>query len=150
MANWSNEAEAREQIKALVAEYYHDFKEKKADFKPGDRVTYASRVFDEKEMCALTDATLDFWLTTGRFADEFEKEFAKWIGVKFANLVNSGSSANLIAFMALTGQAQCLLCIQRRQPAVCLCLPQRLGLCFFQQDFRVVSQHSHHDLLAVR
>lgn len=64
MANWSNEAEAREQIKALVAEYYHDFKEKKADFKPGDRVTYASRVFDEKEMCALTDATLDFWLTT--------------------------------------------------------------------------------------
>ncbi len=48
MANWSNEAEAREQIKALVAEYYHDFKEKKADFKPGDRVTYASRVFDEK------------------------------------------------------------------------------------------------------
>lgn len=50
----------------------------------------------------------------------------------------------------LTGQAQCLLCIQRRQPAVCLCLPQRLGLCFFQQDFRVVSQHSHHDLLAVR
>ena len=57
MANWSNEAEAREQIKALVAEYYHDFKEKKADFKPGDRVTYASRVFDEKEMCALTDAT---------------------------------------------------------------------------------------------
>ena len=102
MANWSNEAEARERIKALVAEYYHDFKEKKADFKPGDRVTYASRVFDEKEMCALTDATLDFWLTTGRFADEFEKEFAKWIGVKFANLVNSGSSANLIAFMALT------------------------------------------------
>ena len=82
MANWSNEAEAREQIKALVAEYYHDFKEKKADFKPGDRVTYASRVFDEKEMCALTDATLDFWLTTGRFADEFEKEFAKWIGRK--------------------------------------------------------------------
>ena len=53
-------------------------------------------------MCALTDATLDFWLTTGRFADEFEKEFAKWIGVKFANLVNSGSSANLVAFMALT------------------------------------------------
>ena len=50
MANWSNEAEAREQIKALVAEYYHDFKEKKADFKPGDRVTYASRGFDEKDV----------------------------------------------------------------------------------------------------
>ena len=102
MAIWKNEAEAREQIKAMVAEYYHNFKEKKTEFVPGDRISYASRVFDEKEMCALTDACLDFWLTTGRFSDEFEKEFAKWIGVRFANLVNSGSSANLIAFMALT------------------------------------------------
>ena len=50
MANWKNEAEAREQIKELVADYYHDFKEKKESFKPGDRVSYASRVFDEKEM----------------------------------------------------------------------------------------------------
>ena len=91
-----------EQIKAMVAEYYHDFKEKKTTYQEGDRITYAARVFDEKKMCALTDATLDFWLTTGRFADQFEKEFAKWIGVKFAHLVNSGSSANLIAFMALT------------------------------------------------
>lgn len=80
---WKNEAEAREQIKAMVAEYYHDFKEKKTPYQEGDRITYAARVFDEKEMCALTDATLDFWLTTGRFADQFEKEFAKWIGVKF-------------------------------------------------------------------
>lgn len=102
MSIWKNEAEAREQIKAMVAEYYRDFKGKKTDFQPGDRIAYASRVFDEKEMCALTDAMLDFWLTTGRFADEFEKEFAKWIGVKFAHLVNSGSSANLIAFSALT------------------------------------------------
>ena len=99
---WSNEKEAREQIKEMVAQYYHDFKEKKGKYTPGDRITYAARVFDEKEMCALTDATLDFWLTTGRFADKFEKEFAKWIGVKYAHLVNSGSSANLIAFMCLT------------------------------------------------
>lgn len=102
MANWNNEAEAREQIKALVADYYHAFKEKKESFKPGDRVSYASRVFDEKEMQALTDATLDFWLTTGRFSDQFEKEFAEWIGVRYAHLVNSGSSANLLAFMILT------------------------------------------------
>ena len=102
MANWNNEAEAREQIKALVADYYHNFKEKKASFKPGDRVSYASRVFDEKEMQALTDAALDFWLTTGRFSDQFEKEFAEWIGVRYAHLVNSGSSANLLAFMILT------------------------------------------------
>ncbi|MBQ9437535.1 MAG: lipopolysaccharide biosynthesis protein RfbH, partial [Lachnospiraceae bacterium] len=68
----------------------------------GDRINYASRVFDEKEMQALTDAMLDFWLTTGRFSEQFEKAFAAWIGVKYAALVNSGSSANLIAFMALT------------------------------------------------
>ena len=102
MAEWNSEAEARAQIKELVARYYHDFKEKKDPFRPGDRIAYASRVYDEKEMQALTDAALDFWLTTGRFADEFEKEFAAWIGVKYAHLVNSGSSANLLAFMALT------------------------------------------------
>lgn len=105
MANWTNEAEAREQIKALVADYYKDFKEpveSKADFKPGDRVSYASRVYDEKEMMSLTEAMLDFWLTTGRFSNEFEKNFAQWIGVKYAHLVNSGSSANLIAFSVLT------------------------------------------------
>lgn len=104
MAKWSSEIEAREQIKSLVADYYHDFKkpEQEKKFMPGDRVSYASRVYDEKEMCALVDSALDFWLTTGRFSDEFESSFAKWIGVKYANLVNSGSSANLIAFMALT------------------------------------------------
>ena len=105
MSNWKNELEAREQIKSLVADYYHDFKEpvdSKKNFKPGDRVSYASRVYDEKEMMSLTDAVLDFWLTTGRFSDQFEKEFAEWIGVKYAHLVNSGSSANLIAFTALT------------------------------------------------
>ena len=102
MSIWKNETEAREQIKSMVAEYYHEFKEKKEPFKQGDRISYASRVFDEKEMCSLTDAMLDFWLTTGRFSDEFEKKFAEWIGVKHVHLVNSGSSANLIAFMTLT------------------------------------------------
>ena len=102
MKNWANEAEARAKIKELVTEYYHDFKESDNQFEAGKRISYAGRVFDEREMCALTDAMLDFWLTTGRFADEFESEFAKWIGVKYAHLVNSGSSANLIAFMALT------------------------------------------------
>lgn len=104
MKTWTTESEAREQIKSLVAEYYHDFKEDKKEFIPGDRISYASRVFDEKEMCSLVDAALDFWLTTGRFSDQFEKEFAEWIGVRFAHLVNSGSSANLLAFMVLTAQ----------------------------------------------
>ncbi len=100
--SWRNEDEAREQIKEMVAQYYHDFKEKKEPFKEGDYISYASRVFDEKEIRALTDATLDFWLTAGRFSNQFEKDFASWLGVKYAHLVNSGSSANLIAFMALT------------------------------------------------
>lgn len=105
MANWNNEAEARAQIKALVADYYKAYKEPKEckkNFKPGDRISYASRVYDEKEMQSLTDAMLDFWLTTGRFAKEFEQKFAEWMGVKYAHLVNSGSSANLIAFTVLT------------------------------------------------
>lgn len=106
MLKWNNEKEARQQIMNLVVKYYNEFKkpELEKEFNPGDRISYASRVYDEKEMCSLVDSTLDFWLTTGRFADEFEKSFAKWIGVKYANLVNSGSSANLVAFMALTAQ----------------------------------------------
>ena len=102
MSEWKNEAEARAKIKEMVAQYYHDFKEPKTPFHAGDRINYAARVFDEKEMQALTDAALDFWLTTGRFSEQFEREFAAWIGVKYAHLVNSGSSANLLAFMVLT------------------------------------------------
>lgn len=104
MNNWENETQARNDIKEMVSKYYEQFKkpEQEKEFQEGDRIPYASRVYDEKEMCNLTDAMLDFWLTTGRFSDEFEKKFAKWIGVKYANLVNSGSSANLIAFMTLT------------------------------------------------
>lgn len=101
---WKDEAQARNEIKLAVAEYYEKFKkpEKEAPFTPGKRISYASRVYDEKEMCALVDTALDFWLTAGRFADQFEREFADWLGVKYASLVNSGSSANLLAFMALT------------------------------------------------
>ena len=105
MTRWKNEAEAREEIKSLVGEFYKEYKkpiESKDNFTPGDRISYASRVYDEKEMQSLTDAMLDFWLTTGRFSKEFEKNFAEWIGVKYAYLVNSGSSANLIAFSVLT------------------------------------------------
>ncbi len=113
MSPWKNEAEAREQIKELVTAYYHDFKEKKEGFREGDRISYASRVFDEKEMCALTDAMLDFWLTTGRFSDQFEKEFAEWIGVKYAHLVLRGASATLPAFMTPTPPERGQLQIQR-------------------------------------
>lgn len=99
-----DEAAAREQILKQVEEYCRTYKMEQKPFTPGDRVPYAARVFDENEMRSLVDASLDFWLTTGRFSDRFEKEFANLMGVKFANLVNSGSSANLIAFSVLTAQ----------------------------------------------
>ena len=70
---------------------------------PGkSKVNYAGRVFDSNEMTNLADAALEFWLTSGRYTREFEKKLAKVLGVKFALLVNSGSSANLLAFSALT------------------------------------------------
>ena len=104
MGNWTNEQEARDQVKSLAAQYYHEFLKKKEPYRSGDRISYASRVFDEREIQALTDAVLDFWLTAGRFSVQFEEAFSEWLGVKYAHLVNSGSSANLIAFAALTAQ----------------------------------------------
>ncbi len=100
--DWKSESDARNYIKTIVSEYYYQFINNKDGFMPGKRIPYAARVFDDKEMQALTDSMLDFWLTTGRFSDLFEKEFANWLGVKYSHLVNSGSSANLLAFMALT------------------------------------------------
>lgn len=101
MLEQKTEQEAREEILSLVAEYCNRFQSPKP-FEPGGRIPYASRVFDEDEMTALVDSALDFWLTAGRYADRFEQEFAAFLGVKHAALVNSGSSANLLAFMALT------------------------------------------------
>lgn len=97
-----SETQAKEKILELVGEYYENYHKKKKDFEPGDRIPYASRVYDEKEMQNLVDSALEFWLTSGRYTDEFEKKFAEYLQVKYCSLVNSGSSANLIAFMALT------------------------------------------------
>ena len=96
------EAEARQEILALVEEYAARFREKKKPFQPGDRISYASRVYDHKEMVNAADAVLEFWLTSGRFSDLFEKKLGEYLGVPYVSLVNSGSSANLLAFMALT------------------------------------------------
>ena len=95
----------RKKILSLVKKYYEEnlYSGKKSkSFKKGQRISYAGRVYDEKELINLVDASLDFWLTTGRFADEFEEKFASFLKIKHAYLVNSGSSANLLAFMALT------------------------------------------------
>lgn len=95
------ELEKRNQILELVKEYCEEFHTKK-EYAEGDRIPYASRVYDSKEMVNLVDSSLEFWLTAGRYTDKFESEFAKYLGVRFCSLVNSGSSANLVAFMTLT------------------------------------------------
>lgn len=96
------EKQAKKEILDMVAEYCDTFHNQKKKFEPGGRITYASRVYDHDEMCSLVDSALEFWLTSGRYTEEFEREFSKYLGVKFCSLVNSGSSANLNAFMALT------------------------------------------------
>src|SRR5512136_458296 len=95
------EKEIRSEIFGLVKKL-HQLKSQ-GDFTPGSsRINYAGRVYDEKELISLVDASLDFWLTTGRYADQFEKDLAAFLGVKYCLLTNSGSSANLLALSALT------------------------------------------------
>ena len=95
------EAEAREQILQEVSAYCDAFHNKK-EYHTGDRIPYASRVYDHKEMTNLVDSALEFWLTAGRYTDEFERNMAQYLGIRFCSVVNSGSSANLLAFMTLT------------------------------------------------
>lgn len=98
-------AALRARIRALVGEYYRATWGEAPSFVPGEtRLAYGGRVFDEDELDLLVDASLDFWLTYGRYSDRFEREFAAYLGVKHCLLVNSGSSANLLAFMALTSE----------------------------------------------
>ena len=101
MDNSISEKQARQKILDAVAEYTKLFHKNKSYHK-GDRIPYAGRVFDEHELCNLVDSSLDFWLTAGRYTDRFEHGLADFLGVKFCSVVNSGSSANLLAFMALT------------------------------------------------
>ena len=96
-----NELEAREEILSFVDEYCKKYHAKK-EYHEGDRISYASRVYDSAEMKNLVNSALEFWLTAGHYTDEFEKKFGEYLNVKYVSVVNSGSSANLNAFMALT------------------------------------------------
>ena len=96
------EKQAKEHILHMVSEYCDTYHNQDREFRAGERIPYASRVYDHEEMVNLVDSSLEFWLTAGRYTDQFEKEFAEFIGSKYCALVNSGSSANLLAFMALT------------------------------------------------
>lgn len=100
--NSDQESRLRERAVRAAIDYYHAHHGAAKPYRSGERIPYAGRVFDETEITHLVEASLDFWLTTGRFADRFEKRFAEYLGVEHCSLVNSGSSANLLAFMALT------------------------------------------------
>ena len=107
------ETQARQEILDLVSEYCDKYHNQEKPFHEGDRIPYASRVYDRHEMVNLVDSALEFWLTSGRYTDAFEKKLGEYLGVPFCSLVNSGSSANLLAFMALTSP---LLGEQRIKP----------------------------------
>lgn len=100
--NRGSERQLREQVFQVARDHFEVMHQNKKEFQPGDRIPYAGRVFDEREIMNLIDAALDFWLTSGKYAEQFEKALAKFLGVKHCSLTNSGSSANLLAFMALT------------------------------------------------
>lgn len=91
----------KEIILKQVRQYYREHHQRPA-FQPGDRINYAGRVYDETELCNLVDAALDFWLTAGLYTEKFERGLADYLGVPFCSMVNSGSSANLLAVSALT------------------------------------------------
>ena len=95
------EQQAREEILNLVKDYYKNY-HNIPKYKQGDRITYARRVYDEWEMVNLVDSALEFWLTAGHYTEQFERGLADYLNVKYCSVVNSGSSANLLAFMALT------------------------------------------------
>ena len=90
----------KQQILDMVAEYCREQHAAK-EWKPGDRINYAGRVYDEDELCNLVDASLDFWLTAGKYTEEFESGLGKYLGVPYCSVVNSGSSANLLAVTAM-------------------------------------------------
>lgn len=94
--------ELKREIEQLVRAYYKQYHETSREFKAGDRIQYSGRVYDANEMVNLVDAALEFWLTSGHYVEEFETGLAEFLGIKHCSLVNSGSSANLCAFMALT------------------------------------------------
>lgn len=99
---FANEQAMKDHILDLVKEYCDKYHNQQKEFAVGDRIPYASRVYDSEEMVNLVDSALEFWLTAGRYTAEFEKKFAELLNVRFCSVVNSGSSANLCAFMALT------------------------------------------------
>lgn len=97
-----NKQQMHDKILELVKEYCDTYHNQEQPYIEGERIPYASRVYDHEEMCNLVDSALEFWLTSGRYVQAFEKGLAEYLGVKYVSVVNSGSSANQLAFMTLT------------------------------------------------
>ena len=95
MFKGKNEIEARKEILNIVKNYYEVY-HNKTEYKKGDRISYSARVYDSEEMCNLVDSSLEFWLTSGRYTDKFEKEFASYLNVRYCSIVNSGSITSSI------------------------------------------------------
>jgi len=101
VSNYVQQEKDKQEILEKVKDYYQKY-HVKPEYKEGDRITYAARFYGADEMVNLVDSSLEFWLTSGRYTEKFEKDFASFLNVKFCSLVNSGSSANLLAFSTLT------------------------------------------------
>ncbi len=112
--------EIKKDIMELIREYSEAEQAEKRPFRPGQRIPYCSRVYDAEERLNLVDAALEFWLTAGRYCDEFERGFAKFLGVEHAAVVNSGSSANLLAFSTLTSPLLKERAIRRGDEVICV------------------------------
>ncbi len=112
--------EIKQEIFSLIREYREVEDSFKKPFAPGQRIPYCSRVYDAEEQINLVDSALEFWLTAGRFCQEFERGLADFLGVKHVAAVNSGSSANLLAFMTLTSPLLKERAIQRGDEVICV------------------------------
>ena len=112
--------EVKNDIFSLVREYTDIEQSQKKPFQPGQRIPYCSRVYDAEERINLVDSALEFWLTAGRFHAEFEREFARFLGVEHVAAVNSGSSANLLAFITLTSPLLGERAIRRGDEVICV------------------------------
>jgi len=109
----------KQQILECVSQYYAEHFQK-SPYCKGSRINYAGRVFDEKELCNLVDSALDFWLTAGKYVNEFEKKLSEYLNVEYVSTVNSGSSANLLAFMALTSPLLGSRKVERGDEIICV------------------------------
>lgn len=112
--------EIKQDILSLVREYSDTEQAGRQSFRAGNRIPYCSRVYDAEERVNLVDSALEFWLTAGRYCDEFEREFARFLGVEHVATVNSGSSANLLAFMTLTSPLLGDRAIRRGDEVICV------------------------------